>query len=188
MKIDTSKIENYESMSFEEKIAALESYVLDTSGYIDKKQFDKVASEAANYKKQLSEKMTAEETEKSLRDEQFNLMKEELDALKKSKTEAEYTAKYISLGYDEALARESAQAYMSGDMEKFFSNQKKYNDSLEKRLRTDLMNGFPLPPSGSSSVGMTKEKLKGLPISEVQEFARNNPEAYKKIYEGQNGG
>ena len=54
-------IENYENMSTEEKLAALEAYEPDMSGFVSKAQLDKVASEAASYKKQLREKMSAEE-------------------------------------------------------------------------------------------------------------------------------
>ena len=60
-------IENYENMTIEEKVAALEAYEPDMSGYVTKAQLDKVASEAASYKKKLREKMTAEE-EKAARE------------------------------------------------------------------------------------------------------------------------
>lgn len=64
-KIDTSKIEGYESMTAEEKLAALESVEFDLSGYVSKDTADKYASEAAQYKRQLKERMSAEEAEKA---------------------------------------------------------------------------------------------------------------------------
>ena len=63
MKI-TDKIQGYDKMTPEEKIAALEGYELtepDYSGYVKKQVFDKTASELTDYKKQLREKLSADE-------------------------------------------------------------------------------------------------------------------------------
>ena len=51
-KIDISKIDGYEVMTLEEKIAALEAYDEEPNhdGYIKKKLFDKTASELADRK------------------------------------------------------------------------------------------------------------------------------------------
>lgn len=150
MSIDTSKIENYASMTHEEKVAALEAYVPDMSGYVDKKQFDKAASEIANYKKQLSERMTAEEVEKAAREEEFSGMKNELETLRKESNISKYTAKYIGLGYDEALAKSTAEAYCDGNMDAVLENHKKYNDSIETKVKTKLMDDYPKPAGGSA--------------------------------------
>ena len=55
------QIENYESMTPEEKIAALEAYEPDMSGYVAKATFDKTASELAAAKKRERERMSEEE-------------------------------------------------------------------------------------------------------------------------------
>ena len=63
-KIDISTIEGYSEMTAEEKLAALEAFELpepDFTGWVQKDALDKAASEAASYKKQLRENMTAEE-------------------------------------------------------------------------------------------------------------------------------
>lgn len=63
MKINTGKIEGYENMTLEQKLAALESFEVDEpdyTGYVTKEVFDKTASELATSKKQLREKMTAQ--------------------------------------------------------------------------------------------------------------------------------
>ena len=64
MKISTEKIEGYADMTPEQKLAALEAYEMDDpdySGYVTKEMFDKTASELSNTKKQLREKMSADE-------------------------------------------------------------------------------------------------------------------------------
>ena len=54
MKIDLTKIEGYENMTAEEKIAALEGFDVqqDYTGYVRKDLLDKANSEAADYKRQ----------------------------------------------------------------------------------------------------------------------------------------
>ena len=62
--MDVSKIEGYADMTAEQKIAALEGYepeAPDLSGYVKKELLDKASSEAAGFKKQLRERMSAEE-------------------------------------------------------------------------------------------------------------------------------
>ena len=63
-KIDVSKIEGYAEMSAEDKLKALEAYEVpdpDYSGYVKKDVFDKTAKELADKKKELKDKLTAEE-------------------------------------------------------------------------------------------------------------------------------
>ena len=50
------QIENYEYMTVEEKVAALEAYEPDMSGFVAKSAFDKTASELADKKKQLRDR------------------------------------------------------------------------------------------------------------------------------------
>ena len=61
MKLNTKNIEGYEKMTPEEKVAALEGYELDMTGWIAKATFDKTASELAAAKRDAREKMSAEE-------------------------------------------------------------------------------------------------------------------------------
>ena len=73
-KIDVSKIEGYENMTPEQKIAALEGFDTpdpDYSGYVKKDVFDKTASELAGVKKQLKEKMTDDEAAKQKEQEEM---------------------------------------------------------------------------------------------------------------------
>ena len=79
-KINITEPEGYrEDMTAEEKLALFENYELpeppqpqepDLPGYIKKSQFDKVASEAAQYKKQLREAMSADEAAKAREEEE----------------------------------------------------------------------------------------------------------------------
>ena len=147
--MDTSKIEGYDKMTPEQKLAALEGYEVDMSGYveksaldgmIDKKHFDKASSELAEYKRKLKEKMTEEEKAKEQdaeRQQQWDALQNELQDLKRQNVIAGYVGKYLSLGYSQELAELTAKAMADGDTDTVFSNQQKFTAELEARLKAD---------------------------------------------------
>lgn len=182
MKIDTSKIEGYAEMTAEEKLAALEAYEMDMSGFVRKDVADKYASEAAENKRKLREKQSADEQAKAEQDEAFNAMKTELETLRTEKAIDANTKKWMSLGYDEKLATETAKAMVSGDTEKVFANHAKFIADKEKNLRAQLLKDTPTPPSGEGSKGMTKEDFSKLSLTEKMAFAKEKPEQYKEFY------
>ena len=83
MKID---IENYENLTPEEKIAALEANY--TSVAQIKATADKNASEAASYKKQLREKQTDDEVKAAEREAKFAEIMAEVETLRHEKMSA----------------------------------------------------------------------------------------------------
>ena len=117
-KIDFSKIEGYESMTVEEKLAALEAMELPDSAEGEvarlKAAVDKATSEAAGYKKQLRERMSEEEAAKAKAAEDMASVMAELENLRAEKAVSEYTAQFMGIGYDEALAKATAQAIQKG--------------------------------------------------------------------------
>ena len=154
-KIDVSTIEGYEEMTPEEKLAALEGLELpepDYSGYVKKELFDKASSEIAGYKKQIFEKMTAEEAAKAEADEKMAAIQQELEQLRQDKVVQEYTAQFLSIGYDKELASETAVALQRGDMNTVFLNQTKFATLREKALKAELMKNTPKPPAGNGAM------------------------------------
>lgn len=182
MKIDFTKIENYENMTAEEKLAALEGYEFDTTGYVKKDLLDKATSEAAGYKRQLREKLSADEQAKAEHDETVKAMKEELETLRTEKAIDNATKKWMGLGYDEKLAAETAKAMVNGDTEKVFANHAKFIAEKEKTLRAQLLKDTPTPPSGEGSKGMTKDAFLKLSLAEKAAFAKEHPEQYQEFY------
>ena len=142
-------IENYENMTVEEKLAALEAYEPDMSGFVTKAQLDKVASEAASYKKQLREKMTAEEEKAEREAEERAALQQRVEELERERTIHGYISSYLAMGYEESLAKSTAEALVSGDMETVFENQKTFATSREKALRAEILKSTPRPAGGS---------------------------------------
>lgn len=173
-----------EGMTIEEIETALESVSLpgDLQKEVDtlKKALDKSNSEAAESKRKLREKQTAEEKAKEEQELANKALHEELEALKKEKAISDNKAKLLAVGYDEVLAADSAQAIVDGDMEKFFANQKAYVEKVKKATTEELMRKTPTPPAGGSSE-MTKAQYRALSLPEKQELATKNPTLYKKL-------
>lgn len=182
MKIDTTKIEGYADMTAEQKLAALEAYEMDTTGMVRKELLDKATSEAAGYKKQLREKLSEDEKAKEERDEQFKALTEEVEALRTEKAIDSAAKRWMSLGYDEKLATETAKAMVSGDTEKVFANHAKFIAEKEKSLKAELLKDTPTPPAGEGSKGMTKEAFRKLTLAEKAKFAEEQPEQYQAFY------
>ena len=186
-KIDISKIEGYEAMTPEEKLAALEAFEMpdpDYTGYVKKELLEKANSEAAGYKKQLREKMSQEEQEKVQQAEALAAMQTELEALRTEKAVSEYTAQFLGIGYDEALAKSTAMALQKGDMQTMFKNHAKFTADREKALKAELLKSTPTPPAGDGEKAKTRDDFKNMSLAEKQKFATENPEQYKQIFGG----
>lgn len=187
MKIRTENIEGYANMTLEQKLEALEAYEVeepDYSGYITKETFDKTASELANIKKQLREKMSAEEVKAKEDADKYEEVVKERDALLREKTILNYKTNYLALGYDEKLATDTAEAMANGELDKVFANQKKHNEAVEKKIRADVLKETPAPEGGNGSETITKEKFSKMSLAEQAKYSVEHPEEYKTLYGG----
>jgi hypothetical protein len=187
MKIDVTTIEGYENMSAEEKLAALEAFELpapDMTGWVKKEVLDKATSEAAKYKREMRERMSAEEIEKAKAAEDMASVMAELEALRLEKAVSEYTTQFMGIGYDEALAKDTAIALQKGDMQAMFKNHAKFVQAKEKAMKAELLKGTPTPPAGDGNKALTKEDFAKMSLSEKAKFAAEHPEKYNEIYGG----
>lgn len=146
--IDATQIEGFEQMTAEQKVEALLKAEVpekvDLSLYVPKTVHDKTSSDLADAKKQLKAKMTDEEQAKEANDSAMQELQEKYNELLKSSTIANHTARYLAMpGYDEALARETAEALFGGDMDKVFANQQKANAAYEKQIRAEKVRSEP---------------------------------------------
>lgn len=186
--INTESIENFESMTAEEKVAALMAFEIpeevDMSKFVSKETFDKKATEAASLSKQLKEKETAlksKATEQMTEDEkwqekmremqeasdrQANELKEQLAAFQRKDTLRDYQTNLTLLGFDEKLAPETAEALADNDIEKVFANLKKFLEAYRKKVVDEELRKTPQP-----SGGMKKDGDDGPDMELVKKFA-----------------
>ena len=146
--IDTSTISGYANMTAEEKVAALEAHNIPDpkdSGWIEKSKFDKLSSDFAALKK--SSKTSTEDAQKIADLEQT------VKNLTEDKLRGEHKAKFMALGYDEALAASTADALVKGDMETVFANQKTFLTKHDNDLAAAALKNTPTPPAGKTPTG-----------------------------------
>lgn len=172
MKINTATIENYDSMSAEEKVAALEAIDM-TDVDTEKKYKDlisKANSEAKRYKDAMREaeeklkgQMTEEERARQEQAERYQAIEEENARLKRDMTITQKTAFYQSIGFDEELAKETATAFVDGDFDTVEANQKKAHEDFEAALRQSVreetVRNTPYPTNNSNINSLTKEQI-----------------------------
>ena len=162
MKISTDSIQGFAEMSDADKVTALLGLEVpdpvDLSGYVKKEVFDAKASEAAKYSQQLKDKMTDDEKATKEAAEAHQKLQDDYNELLKKSTIAEHTARFLALGYDEKLARATAEALFDGDMNKVFENQQTFNAVREKALRAEIMKDTPRP-EGAGGVEQKSENV-----------------------------
>lgn len=97
----------------------------------------------------------------------------------KRSTVAAHTARFLALGYEEKLARETAEALYDGNMEKVFENQQKANEAAEKKLRAELVKKDP-KPAGAGGDGGEKDDA----VEFAKSLGKQRAEAMKQSVEG----
>lgn len=185
MKIDTTMIPGFDSLpeAARNAIADMEfDDVPDMTKYVEKSVFDKKASEAADLGKKLRARMSEDEAKAAKDAEERDALMTELEQLRAEKVVDRHTNKFLGLGYDEKLARETAVALAAGDTELVFKNHAKFIADREKALKAEILKSTPTPPAGDGAEKKSKDEFKKLSLAEKQQFARENPELYKDYY------
>jgi len=181
-----------EGMTLEEIEKALESVTMpkDDSAEVErlKTALSKSNSEAADYKKQLREKMTEDEQAKAKEAEEREKLQKDYEALLHKTTVSENKAQLLALGYEEALADDTAEAMASGDMAKVMANQKKHLDAYAKKVRAEALKDTPKPTGDGDSKTMTLDKLRKMSPQERYEYSVKNPQEYKALYNDTSAG
>jgi hypothetical protein len=144
----------------------------------------KLSSENAEWKRKHREALSEEERKAQETADRMKQLEEQNAALLRESGVAKHKAKFLGMGYEEALANDAAVAMVDGDMEKLFTYQQKHQDALEKKIRADVLKGTPKPVPDKGDGVMTREKLRQMSAQERLEFSQKNPDEYKTIYGG----
>lgn len=120
---------------------------------VPKSDFDKAASELASYKKQLKEKMTADEQAKANQE----AFQKQLDDLQKENNQMKFEKQFLSSGYDAKTAASLADAMASGDMKKFTevhsAYAKQHEAELQAQIKAELLKETPGLQGGGAGGG-----------------------------------
>ena len=114
--------------------------------------YNKASSEAANYRKQLKAKQTAEEQEEEAK-------KEAEEEHKIRMTNA--TNRYLAIGMSAEMAKDTAKAELENDMEKVTENMSKFKDASVKAAESEWLKSRPPVNAGQGEGEETDLFLKG---------------------------
>ena len=165
MKINTTLIENYENLSAEEKVKALEDYEIqeDFSGYVKKSLFDEKMSEFASYKKKYMETLS-EEQKKSLEKQEKELelqrqiaeLQEKVRVGERERSISNIKAKWLGRKADESLAERIANATVDNNIDELGKLMDEYTLAQTKNIQRDMMGKDPTPPAGEPKESSVK--------------------------------
>ena len=165
MRIDTAKIENYETMSAEDKLKALEEYEFETPAPKENDEVTKLKaalsranSESAEWKRQFREKQTEAERAEAERKEHEAAVEDELRTLRRDKSVSGYVAQYLALGYTQELALKAAEATADNDAATIMSCQQEYIEAKTKELEAAALNKQPSITPGAPPTAKDADK------------------------------
>ena len=177
-----------EGMTLEEIEAAMAEVELpeDLSTEVErlKTANSKLSSENAEWKRKHREALSEEERKAQETADLLKQLQDRNAELERESGLAKHKAKFLGMGYDEALASDAAAAMVDGDMEKLFSYQLKHQEALEKKIRADALKSTPKPVPDKRDGAVTLDDLRKMTTQERLEFSKKNPEEYKTLYGG----
>ena len=141
-------------------------------------------SENAEWKRKHREAMSEEERKAQEMADRMKQLEEQNATLVRESNVSKHKAKFLGMGYEEALASDAAVAMADGNMEKLFSYQQKHQEALEKKIRADALKSTPKPVPNKGDGAITREQIAKMSVSDRIKFYNENPEQYKEIYGG----
>ena len=144
----------------------------------------KLSSENADWKRKHREALSEEERKAQEMADRMKQLEEQNATLLRESNVSKHKAKFLGMGYEEALASDAAVAMADGDMDKLFTYQQKHQEALEKKIRADALKSTPKPVPDKGDGAMTLDKLRKMSAQERYEFSQKNPDEYKTLYGG----
>ena len=99
-----------------------------------------------------------------------------LSELQREKHLASYTTGYIAMGYEESLAADTALAFVDGDMDKVFTNQKQFLITHDKKLKKGWITSI-IP---KKSNGGAEPEFGKMSLTEIQNYYKEHPDKIPK--------
>ena len=144
----------------------------------------KLSSENADWKRKHREALSEEERKSQEVADELKQLREQNEKLLRESSVSKHKAKFLGMGYEEALANDAAVAMADGDMEKLFSYQQKHQEALEKKIRADALKSTPKPVPGKDGGPVTREQIAKMSMDDRIKFYQEHPAEYKEIYGG----
>ena len=145
-----------------------------------KKTSDKNASEAAKYKRQYRDTLSAQEQASQDKAEKEAERQEQFEKLLRENKINKYMRQYMGLGYSEAQAEKAATARADGDEDTLFKIQSEVQTQMLNSAKAEWMRTRPEVNAGTQQT-VTAEQFAKMGITERTELKRKSPELYEKL-------
>ena len=163
-KVDPSKIDGFDKMTADEKVAALLGQEIEVDAPLEsseviklKNAYNKACEEAGNYRKQLREKQSEAERAEADRAEQLKAMQDELASYRNKERVSSYKAQLMAAGIDPDTADLMAKSLPEGVSDEYFQATKSFLDAQRKNAEIAALGKQPGLSVGTPPKGMTKD-------------------------------
>ena len=170
-----TKEQTVDTKSLEARIKQLES----ENGKLRQAQTN-ASADASEWKKKYQAKLSDEDKAKEEQEAANAALQKELDELRMERNIANHKAQFVSIGFEEALAEESAKALNEGNTAKVFDGIRKFIASHDKAMAEKAMLNNPTLPGGNSTKTVTKDEFMKMGYREMQAFHDEHPDLYKE--------
>jgi len=172
---ETKTEQKTDTSALEAKIKALEA----ENGKL-KNSVTNASADASEWKKKYQSTLSEQEKKEQEQAEATAAMQKRLEEVLTEKNIADFKSQFVSIGFDETLAQESAQALNSGDTVKVFDGIRKFIASHDKALAEKAMLNNPVLPGGNSTKTVSKEEFDKMGYREMVQFKAEHPELYRE--------
>lgn len=169
-KIDTSKIEGYDAMSAEEKLAALEAY--DFGDVVAKATLDRATSEAAEWRRKYNSTLSEAEQARIAAEEEHQATQARLAELERKEQISMRRDSFMASGYAPELALRAATSFVDGDMDAVLLSLTEHAQSVAKKAADAVLHDTPTPPAGGQITPTIDYQQKAAEAASVGDFAR----------------
>ena len=128
----------------------------------------------------LKSKMTEDEKAENERAEREAARDLELETLRNRANIADFKAQFASVGFDDTLAQEAAEALNGGNTADVFGAIRKFIDTHDRALAEKAVLNNPTLPGGDSTKTVTREQFKAMGLREMTEFRKEHPDLYNE--------
>lgn len=140
------------------------------------------SADASRYKKELQAKMTEEEKANADREAATAAMQQELEMLRTERNVANHKSQLVSIGFEDALAQETAEAINNGDTAKLFDGIRKFLASHDRELQTrSIMSNPTIKGGGEVKKSITKAEFDKMGYTDRLRIYNEDRELYKEL-------
>ena len=145
-----------------------------------KQSVTNASADASEWKKKFQDTLSEQDKAKVQQDEANAALQKELEDLRNERNIANHKAQFISIGFEDALAQETAQALNAADTAKVFDGIRKFIASHDKALAEKAMLNNPTLPGGNTTKTVTREEFNNMGYKEMVQFQAEHPDLYEE--------